>query len=194
MNSAAATHSRTALPNDIPWHQSVGLLLGAVQVENLLKQLYQWADSPAVNVLYLGTRFAVLKHVSPCLVQIEREDDSILAQFLENLGQQWGYLLISDGPWEQLVAHLRWLISIEHPSGQEMLLRIASTDVADALFESADAALFGPCQRIITADRTNGGWCQYTRPGEIHEPNRDTPYRLTENNGSVWTTPALVKS
>ncbi|MEA9997364.1 DUF4123 domain-containing protein [Pseudomonas sp. 10B1] len=125
------THSRTALPDDIPWHQTVGLLLDAVQVEDLLKRLYQWVDSPCVNVLYLGTRFGALKDVSPCLVQIKGEYDPILAQFLENLDRHWGYLLISEGPWVQLVAHLRWLISIEHPSGQEMLLRIASTDVVD---------------------------------------------------------------
>ncbi|MEA9977019.1 MULTISPECIES: DUF4123 domain-containing protein [unclassified Pseudomonas] len=139
------------------------MLLDAVQVEDLLKRLYQWVDSPCVNVLYLGTRFGALKDVSPCLVQIKGEYDPILAQFLENLDRHWGYLLISEGPWVQLVAHLRWLISIEHPSGQEMLLRSASTDVADSLFESADSALFGPCQRIMTAALVNGGWRLYTR-------------------------------
>jgi len=180
MNSATARHSRFALPNDIPWHQSIGLLLDGVQVENLLKRLYQWADAPTVKVLYLGSRFAALKQVSPCLVRIESADDPILAQFLGCVDQQWGYLLISDKPWEQLAVHLRWLTSVEHPSGQEMLLRIAFPAVADALFESADPALLGPCQRIITANLADGGWHQYTRSGEPPKTEHAKPYRLSE--------------
>jgi hypothetical protein len=180
MNSATATHLRFALPDDIPWHQSIGLLLDGVQVEDLLKRLYQWADAPTVKVLYLGSRFAALKQVSPCLVRIESADDSILAQFLACVDQQWGYLLVSDKPWEQLAAHLRWLMSVEHPSGQEILLRIACPAVADALFESADPALFGPVQRIVTADLAKGGWHQYNRPDEMLTLDHSKPYRLSE--------------
>jgi hypothetical protein len=168
------------VPNDIPWHKSVGLLLDGVQVEQLLKRLYQWADAPTVKVLYLGSRFAALKQVSPCLVRIESADDPILAQFLSCVDQQWGYLLISDEPWEQMATHLRWLTSVEHPSGQEMLLRIACPAVADALFGLADSALLGPCQRIMTADVANGGWHQYSRPGKTPNSDHAKPYRLSE--------------
>jgi hypothetical protein len=179
MNLATATRLQVALPSDILWQQSVGLLLDGVQVENLLKRLYQWSDAPTVNVLYSGTRFGALKQMSPCLVRIESADDPILAQFLSCIDQQWGYLLISAEPWEQLTAHLRWLLSVKHHSGQEVLLRIAYPAVADALFALADSALFGPCQRVVTADLVNGGWHQYIRPGETPRSDHAKPYRLS---------------
>lgn len=80
------------------------------------------------------------------------------------------------------MAHLRWLTVIEHPSGQEMLLRMAYPPVVDALFgaEYPDSVLFGPCQHIFTADLARNGWHHYTRPGEIPPPKHNAPYRLNE--------------
>jgi hypothetical protein len=177
-----ATAKRIALPEDLPWQQSVGLLLDAIQVEKLLSRLFEWAVIPSVDVLYLTTRLAESRDLSPCLVRLESASDPTLAQFLANVDQQWGYLLISDEPWERVVAHLRWLTVIEYPSGQDMLLRIAYPAVADALFgaEYPDAVLFGPCQHIFTADLARSGWRHYTRPGEIPPPQHNAPYRLNE--------------
>jgi len=178
----SATAKRIALPEDLPWQQSVGLLLDAVQVEKLLPRLFEWAEIPRVDVLYLTTRLAEFRDLSPCLVRLKSAGDPTLAQFLENVDQQWGYLLVSDEPWEQVVAHLRWLTVIEYPSGQDMLLRIAYPAVADALFgaEYPDAVLFGPCQHIFTADLARSGWHCYARPGEMPPPKHDAPYRLNE--------------
>jgi hypothetical protein len=177
-----ATAKRIALPEDLPWQQSVGLLLDAIQVEKLLSRLFEWAVIPSVDVLYLTTRLAEFRDLSPCLVRLESASDPTLAQFLANVDQQWGYLLISDEPWERVVAHLRWLTVIEYPSGQDMLLRIAYPPVADALFgaEYPDSVLFGPCQHIFTADLARSGWHHYTRPGEIPPPQHNAPYRLNE--------------
>lgn len=180
MKSAAATPAPLGLPDDIPWQQTVGLLLDAVQVVDLLKRLYRWAELPSVKVLYLGTRLAALQHLSPCLVRISGPNDPILAQYLDHLDQKWGYLLVSEASWEQTAAHLQWLTSVEHWSGQEMLLRIAYPDVADALFGSADCVLFGPCQRVITADYIKGGWNQYYRSGDMPQQNFAAPYCLSE--------------
>lgn len=191
MKPAASSRSLFALPQDIPWQQSVGLLLDAVQVTDLLKRLYQWADMPTVKVLYFGTRLAQLKTLSPCLVRINSAEDPVLAQFLRNLDQKWGYLLVSDAPWEQTAAHMQWLVSVEHPSGQEMLLRIASPEVADALFGSAETVLFGPCHRVMTADLVNGGWRQYHRPGEMTQDSHAKPYRLSDKQ---WLSLELART
>jgi hypothetical protein len=182
MNSATANKARMALPDDFSWRPSVGLLLDAVQVEHLLQRLFEWNPLPAVEVLYLGTRLAEFRDVSPCLVRLTGPNDPILAQFLVNLGQQWGYLLVSDAPWPQVVAHLRWLTVVEHPSGQELLLRIAYPETVKALFAPtcSDSALFGPCQNIFVASHAEGSWHQYSRFGEIPEPNHAVPYRLSE--------------
>ncbi|MEB0007556.1 DUF4123 domain-containing protein [Pseudomonas sp. RTB3] len=178
----SATAKRIALPEDFPWQQSVGLLLDAVQVEKLLPRLFEWAETPRVDVLYLTTRLAEFRDLSPCLVRLKGAGDPALAQFLENVDQLWGFLLVSDEPWEQVVAHLRWLTVIEHPSGQEMLLRMAYPPVADALFgtEYPDSMLFGPCQHIFTVDLARSGWHRYTRPGEMPPPKHDAPYRFNE--------------
>jgi len=181
-SKVAANRSKISLPEGLPWQHSVGLLLDAVQVENLLQRLFEWADLPMLEVLYLKTRFAEFRDVSPCLVRLKGANDPILAQFLANLDQQWGYLLASDEPWEQMVAHLRWLTLVEHPSEEPLLLRIAYPPVADALFssETASSRLFGPCQCIFTADLAHNRWHQYNRPGEMPPPQHDKPYRLSE--------------
>lgn len=61
----SATAKRIALPEDFPWQQSVGLLLDAVQVEKLLPRLFEWAEIPRVDVLYLTTRLAEFRDLSP---------------------------------------------------------------------------------------------------------------------------------
>lgn len=182
MNSATANNVRMALPDDFSWQRNVGLLLDAVQVEHLLQRLFEWNPLPAVEVLYLGTRLAEFRDVSPCLVRLTDPNDPILEQFLANLDQQWGYLLVSDAPWPEVVAHLRWLTVVEHPSGQELLVRIAYPETVDALFEPtcSDLALFGPCQHLLIADPAEGNWRQYSRFGEMPEPNHAAPYRLSE--------------
>lgn len=181
MSSATANDARMALPEDFSWQRSVGLLLDAVQVEPLLQRLFEWSPLPALEVLYVGT-LDEFKTLSPCLVRLTDPKDPILAQFLANLDQRWGYLLISDAPWPDVVAHLRWLTVVEHPSGQELLLRIAYPETAKALFgpTSSDWALFGPCQHLLIADPAEGSWRQYSRFGEMPEPNHAAPYRLSE--------------
>lgn len=178
----SATANDTLLPDGFSWQRSVGLLLDAVHVEHLLQRLFEWNPLPAVEVLYLGTRLAGLRDLSPCLVRLTDPNDPILAQFLANLEQQWGYLLVSDAPWPEVVAHWRWLTVVEHPSGQALLLRIAYPDTADALFapSSNTSALFGPCQSIFIARDAEGDWQQHCRPGDRPEPQPCAPYRLSE--------------
>jgi hypothetical protein len=171
-----------ALPEDFSWQPSVGLLLDAGQVEHLLQRLFEWNPLPAVEVLYAGTRLDEFKALSPCLMRLIGPNDPILVQFLANLDQQWGYLLVSDAPWPEVVAHWRWLAVVEHPSGQELLLRIAYPETATALFAptSSDSTLFGPCQHIFVANHAEGSWHQYCRSGDLPEVQHASPYRLNE--------------
>lgn len=80
MSSATAKKPRLALPDDLLWQPSVGLLLDAVQVEHLLQRLFKWNELPAVEVLYLGTRLSEFRDQSPCLVRLTDPNDPILAQ------------------------------------------------------------------------------------------------------------------
>jgi len=168
-----------ALPDDFPWDQKVGLLLDALQVKNLLKHLYEWSPSSQIDVLYHGTQWAQISHCSPCLVRLRDRDDPVLLQFLNNTRDQWGYLVVSDGSWQQLLTHMRWLTSFHPPQDEEMYLRISDPAVADALFAHElhpSAVLFGPCQQVIVANTPLSGWRHYRRTGEAVIPSYEKPY------------------
>ncbi|AIS10532.1 hypothetical protein JM49_02250 [Pseudomonas chlororaphis subsp. aurantiaca] len=177
------------LPPELPWHGSVSLLLDGVSVEKLPQQLFQWSQSPDFEPLYLCTRWAELGDISPCLVNIEGQQNPILAQFLANASKEWGYLLFSDAPWRQIIEHLRWLTSVRHPQGEEVLLRLADPAVAHALLSHGeqlkDPTLFGPCTQILTADAAAGVWHLHHRPGLVPAPHHDQPYRLSDEQLSL---------
>ncbi|MDI3400379.1 DUF4123 domain-containing protein [Pseudomonas sp. V88_4] len=172
------------LPQGLPWNATVGLLLDGVSVEKLPQHLYQWTDNPEFEPLYLGTRWAELGDISPCLVRIKAQNDPILAKFLNASRQEWGHLVFSDQPWDQLVAHFRWLTSVMHPQGEEVLLRVADPAVTHALLSHAetikDPTLFGPCTQVVTADAALGCWHINRRQGITSEPNHSKRYRLSE--------------
>jgi hypothetical protein len=173
----------------LPWNATVGLLLDGVTVEKLQQHLYQWAQNPVFAPLYLRTRWAELCDLSPCLVQIKTQNDPVLAQFLSAARQEWGYLVFSDQPWDHTVAHFRWLTSVMHPQGQEVLLRIADPAVTHALLLHAQSlkasTLFGPCTHVVTADAAQGCWHIDLRPGEAPATDHGKRYRLTDGQLSL---------
>lgn len=172
------------LPQGLPWNGTVGLLLDGVSVEKLPQHLYQWTENPEFEPLYLGTRWAELGDISPCLVQIKAQNSPVLTRFLNASRQEWGHLVFSDQSWDQLVAHFRWLTSVMHPLGEEVLLRIADPAVTHALLAHAetikDPTLFGPCKQIVTADAALDCWYINNRPGNAPEPDHSKRYRLSE--------------
>jgi hypothetical protein len=172
------------LPQHLPWNGTVGLLLDGVSVEKLPQRLYQWTQSPVFEPLYLGTRWAGVLDISPCLVQIKTPNDPVLTHFLSASGQEWGHLVFSDHPWGDLVAHWRWLTSVWHPQGVEVLLRLADPAVIHALLGQAhsikDPTLFGPCTHVVTADAALGCWHLNLRPGDAPKANHNKRYRLND--------------
>lgn len=185
------------LPDDFPWGQTVGLLLDALHVESLIKRLYEWSPAPQVSVLYHGTRWAEISEISPCLVRLHDRDDPVLRQFLANTHAQWGYLIVSDGSWDELVAHVRWLTSIRPREGEEMFLRISDPAVARALFATEHypcPELFGPCERIIAANAPLGEWSQFKRPEEKIIPHYGNSYIANDAQWEALKTAAFRQS
>ena len=172
-----------ALPSELPWSKQAYLLLDGVTVEALPRRLYEWHDDPAFEVLYLETHWAELKDLSPCLVTLQGPHDPALAAFLAQAEEEWGYLLFSDAERDDLLAHLRWLTSVLHPSGEEVLLRLADPAVAQALLKQSmdigDATLFGPIEQVLAGDRLEERWHWPERPGPVAKTNRDKPYTLS---------------
>lgn len=174
------------LPDDFAWDKPVGLLLDALQVENLLHRLYEWSPAPEVDVLYSGTIWAGISQISPCLVRLRTEDDPILLKFLANASANWGYLVVSDSSWDDLLAHMRWLTRFQPAQHDDMYLRISSPDVAHALFapqHHPGVEVFGPCQTLLVTQPPVPGWRQYHRPGD-RPPSR--PAELFTPNDAQW--------
>lgn len=189
--------SINSLPDDFPWDQTVGLLLDALQVKDLLRRVYEWSPAAQVDVLYLGTQWASISHCSPCLIRLRDRDDPVLLQFLANTRHQWGYLLVSDGSWQQLLAHMRWLTSFQPPQDEEMYLRISDPAVAHALFAAdvyPSSTLFGPCQQIFVANAPLSGWARYRRPTDAVLPIDEKPFTASDAQWAALKAMAFDKS
>lgn len=179
-----STHDLRHLPQDLPWDMPAYLLLDGISIEVLPRRLYEWAESPDFDVLYLETPWAELSDVSPCLVRLSGQHDSALAAFVQNSQEEWGYLLFSHASRDALLKHLRWLVCVSHPLGEEMLLRLADPAVMHALLGQAkqdnDATLFGPIEQIVAADRIESAWHRHQRPGSAVIQQENRPYQLSD--------------
>lgn len=185
------------LPYDFPWEQTVALLLDAFQVKDLLRRLYEWNPLPQVSVLYQGTQWADLSHVSPCLVRVCDRDDPVLSQFLTHSRGLWGYVVVSDRPWDELLLHLRWLTSFQPPQGKEMFLRISDPAVAQALFaieHGAGLEVFGPCQEVLIANAALDEWMPIKRPGDKVVAQYANPFRANDAQWDALKSVAYSKS
>lgn len=169
------------LPNDLPWKTPAYLLLDGVSVPNLAQQLYHW-DNPAYS-LYQSTRWQELSDISPYLIALKGATDPLLAYFRENAALEWGYLLFSEADVHKLWGHWRHLLTVEHPSGVEVMPRIADPAVMHQLFGLAEQAnsarWFGPVTHICLPDGVTANWHQHKRP----DPANPEPeiYRLTDS-------------
>lgn len=173
------------LPDGLNWNASVGLLLDGVSVRNLPRQLYRWLGNPEFEPLYLGTCWKELIDLSPCFIRIASRNNPALDEFLANLRQEWGYLLVSNRPWSEQLDHLRWLVNVRHPQGENVMLRFADPAVGMALFSHAerlnDVALFGPFSQIVVADPVRDCWHLMKRPGPVPDAHYDLPYALSDD-------------
>lgn len=172
-----------ALP-PLPWHLNGYLFLDGISVEALPKKLYEWSDSHEYEVLYLETPWAELSDVSPFVIKLKGDTDPVLTKFLAHKAEEWGYLIFSSKKGQEVTKHLRKLISVEHPLGKAMLLRLADPAVANVLFglaaKSKHSELYGPIDQLHAHDAISGSWHSHQRPGAETVLSR-LPYRLSEN-------------
>lgn len=170
---------------NLPWQtHSISLLLDGVNVNNLLHRFYTQNNTSTFEVLYMQTPFAQLYDISPCLVKLDNANNPHLQAYLDNLNNEWGYLLISNQSWQQQIDHLRKLILVELPADNEQtILKIADPMVAKALFglaeEQQDTQFFGPFNQIYTTDIIDGELNSYQRLDKAIIPLAQ-PYKLTQ--------------
>lgn len=172
-----------ALPADLPWSMQASLILDGVSLPNLPHKLYEWSPQPEFEPLYLGTTHETLLDLSPCLVRLTGRSDPILGHYLEQAGEECGFLLFSHAPWPEQVRHMRWLSRVQAPHGEEMLLRLADPAVFHALIgepaAEASTALLGPFELAAIPNAVAEVWHEHRRPPGQWTP-QNSPYRLSD--------------
>ncbi|ABI55400.1 DUF4123 domain-containing protein [Alkalilimnicola ehrlichii MLHE-1] len=146
-----------ALPNSAPPSAAAlgdgkhYLLLDGIALEPLERWLYEHLDTPVYEPLYLHTPLEACRKLSPCLVALE-PGSLVWERFLEQGAvESWGWLMASDASLEELAAHLRWLLFVEHPLEGEKILRLASAQVVHCLLEAEPEPSQSPLLGVIGA-------------------------------------------
>jgi hypothetical protein len=166
------------LPDNLPWAMPAYLLLDGVSASKLAQRLLRW-DNPAY-CLYRGSRWQELSDISPYLISLKGAHDPLLAYYQENAALEWGYLLFSAVDALVLCQHWRRLLSVEHPSGIEVMPRIADPAVIHQLLGLAQTARwFGPVEHVCLPDSLQATWHLHARPDHA-APDSPDPYRLTD--------------
>ena len=176
-------------PPELDWQGCSGLLLDAVRLTSLSQHLDQWSNPWVFEHLYTGPQMAGLEYVTPRVMKVEDPHHPVLQQFLAKADEEWGYVLFSDGPWQSLVEHLRWLTVVRMPHEQKVFLRVADPSVMHALLnlavEAGDPTLFGPCHQILIADGARDSWHLLQRPGPAPTAQHATLYQLSTQEAST---------
>lgn len=162
------------------WHwpegQQVYLLLDGVRVEQLAKQVYEWsAEYPLdADLLYAGTPLAEVSDISPWLIALPDAQHPVLQPFLaQGLDDEWGYLIESRAPLEEVGNHLRHMLQVRHPSGVARWLRLADPAVIAALLldQSTPAMVpWGPIEGLVRPDAVANEWVKSTPQSTVEPP------------------------
>ena len=169
----------TSLPAELPWsRQHACLLIDGTAVRDLPTRLKQLNASVNTVALYDSSPFKALRDISPLLVAIQGVDDPVFQFYLEQPEEEWAVLLFSDSPMHGVAQHLRKLLTVALPEGQQVVLRLADAAVANALFASADQCLFGPLSCVVVADCVRATWHRH-QLRQTPPPELLTPYRLS---------------
>jgi hypothetical protein len=172
------------LPHDLTWAIPAYLLVDGVSVPDLAHVLRQWNNS--TYCLYQHTHWHQLSDISPYLVALEGVEDPLLSYFQENAAQEWGYLLFSHARPVEVCSHLRHLLAVEHPSGCEVMPRIADPAVVHHLLSASGPAQYarwlGPVELVCLPDALELTWQRHAQdcPDFCAAAQGVDIYRLTE--------------
>lgn len=161
------------------------LLLDGLVLEPLERWLYERLGNPTYEPIYLDTPLAECRRISPCLVKLERQSP-VWDDFLEHGAcAQWGWLLASEAAWEEITAHLRWLLFMEHPLEGEKVVRVASPEVMRCLLDAEpqpdQSALLGVIDDLWMPVQEEGvaTWW-HLRNAREGVPRPDKPFALQQ--------------
>lgn len=166
-----------------PFRASYGrnryLVLDGLKLEPLEKWLYEHAEAPVYEPIYLDTPLDGCRGISPCLLKLEDNDplwDIFLTKGAEN---QWGWAFVSTATFDELLQHLRWLLFVEHPQEGEKVLRVGSPEVMKCLFSAepqpSKSELLGMLDAIWLPSKERGvvRWYQVGNERSKHSQRKE---------------------
>ncbi|QNU62596.1 DUF4123 domain-containing protein [Vreelandella titanicae] len=109
------------------------VLLDALTRPSMERWLYETLEAPDYEVLYLKTPLKECREASPCLVALQGAHELWEAFLKQGANQEWGWLLYSRTSRQELLARLRWLLMVHHPTHGQQVLRLASPTVMHSL-------------------------------------------------------------
>ena len=178
------------LPPNINWQGTAALVLDPVALQPLLPRIYQWSDNPQLDCLYLNTPLHEQLSLSPCVVFLTDKDDPVLSGFLSEIGQEPGWLLLSDASPNEVSQYLRSLLLVAPPHGDPALLRLADPATAHVLLgyaeQQGNADWFGPVRDVYCPDALLQRWHHHSVPSKpiVANERAHRPRRLSE---AEWT-------
>lgn len=170
-----------ALPNNLPWNIGAYLLLDGVRLPLLAKQLHLWPNP--TECLFVSTRWRELLDISPYLISLSGPNDPVLDYFQQNAWLEPGYLLFSQADSYTLSTWLRSLIVVQHPAGDDVMMRVADPAVLHQLMSASEhtpsARWFGPIEQVCLPDGMQAQWQEHRRPASAVAVEPST-LRLTD--------------
>ncbi|MCX4026692.1 DUF4123 domain-containing protein [Endozoicomonas sp. SM1973] len=148
-----------------PEYQSSPLyfIIDSLTEDKLYQNFFLYKESDPYAVLYQQTRFNELYQAGPIFVQTSI--NSPLADYLLNNLSHWGWLFISEAPFEKLVEHFRWLITAKYIiDGSTVIFRYQDPRVLykliPALTPAESLQLFNSIDQIWIQD-LNKQWQEF---------------------------------
>lgn len=121
------------------------LLLDGGQIPLLERRLFEVADTPAYQPLYLYSPWDSLREISPCLVAASTP---LLHWYETESRPNWGYLLTSTLPLIPLAERLRYWLEGQSPYGSQVLLKPAQPESMYRLFQDDDPRFWQDIRQV----------------------------------------------
>ena len=123
------------------------LLVDGISLPEAEKQLYQTSEFPDYLNLYAGTDWDPVADVAPLLIAITEQDPFVGRFMTESFASEWGVLIKSSQDLPTLATQLRQCLTVRHPTGSDLVLRLADPGVVAVLFTELE--VFGrTCQGV----------------------------------------------
>ncbi|BES73659.1 DUF4123 domain-containing protein [Marinobacter nanhaiticus D15-8W] len=146
---------------NLPGSGKTFLLIDGAKVNNLPQVIYHEIETPHCDALYRETELADLLEISPWLVETEMESSLALKCFEEWMHRGATIVIRADRDFEEVINHLRGLLTAKLGSGDEVVFRFYDPEIARHLLrlDPRDAKLLmGPCSLFAIQDRRTGEW------------------------------------